>query len=104
MAVQSGVVSQVYTSPTFGNVLKYKTDNGYEIMYAHLKEALVSEGDRIEKGQVVALSGNTGLSTGAHLHYTIFNGSEVIDPLSFVELPYTAVVKAEYAALGKHLR
>ena len=56
-------------------------------MYAHLNKILVKEWESIEANKVVALSGNTGLSTGAHLHYTIWQGEELIDPISFVNLP-----------------
>lgn len=96
VAVQNGVVTESYYSQSFGNVLKYKTDNGYIVMYAHLNKALVEVGDRVEKGQIVALSGSTGLSTGAHLHYTIYNGDTVIDPSEFLDIPYVEGVKAEF--------
>lgn len=66
-------------------------------MYAHLNEVLVQEEEEIEASQLVALSGNTGLSTGAHLHYTVWQGEEMelIDPIDFVDLPYTETVKLE---------
>ncbi|MBE6011551.1 M23 family metallopeptidase [Anaeropeptidivorans aminofermentans] len=94
LAVQNGTVTRIYRSSTYGNAMEYKTDNGYDVMYAHLKKVLVKEGDRVEKGQIVALSGKTGLVTGPHLHYTLIKDGKLIDPITFVELPYTADVKA----------
>nr|WP_284345844.1 M23 family metallopeptidase [[Clostridium] colinum] len=86
-AVKSGVVIDVGNSETYGIYIKYKTYDGYEIMYAHLNEALVKKYDKIEHSQKVGLIGNTGLSTGAHLHYTIVKDGEYLNPIDFVALP-----------------
>lgn len=52
-------------------------------MYAHLKEVLAKKGKKIKKGEIVAKSGSTGLSTGPHLHYTIWYNNEVLNPREF---------------------
>ena len=83
-AVKSGVVTEVRTSDTYGNLMKYETEDGYEVMYAHLSKVMVKEGEKIKQGQVVAKSGNTGLSTGPHLHYGIYQKGELVDPLPFL--------------------
>ena len=83
-AVKSGIVTEVRTSDTYGKLIKYETEDGYEVMYAHLSKVLVKEGEKIRQGQIVAKSGNTGLSTGPHLHYGIYRKGELIDPLSFL--------------------
>lgn len=93
--VKNGIVTDVYTSDTYGNCVKYKTEDGYEIMYAHLQKALVKKGKKIKVGEKIALVGSTGLSTGAHLHYTIEKNGELIDPLNFVSFPYSNEVKIE---------
>lgn len=53
-------------------------------MYAHLKEVTAKKGENIKKGEVIAKSGNTGLSTGPHLHYTIWYNDKIINPREFV--------------------
>lgn len=84
VAVRSGRVTEVRTSATYGRLLKYETEDGYEVMYAHLSEVLVNKGEEVQQGQVIARSGNTGLSTGPHLHYSIQKDGEWLDPLSFL--------------------
>ncbi len=84
VAVKSGTVTEVRTSATYGRVLKYETEDGYAVMYAHLSEVFVKKGEEIRQGQVVAKSGNTGLSTGPHLHYSLWKGEELLDPLDFL--------------------
>lgn len=101
VAVKSGTVTEVRKSKTFGNLLKYETEDGYTVMYAHLKQALVRKGEKIKQGQVIAETGNTGLSTGAHLHYSVWKGDMLMNPMQFVSLKYTNEVKAEYIARGE---
>lgn len=100
VAIKSGVVTETRTSATLGKLVKFHTEDGYEVMYAHLSEVLVKKGDKIRQGQAVARSGNTGLSTGPHLHYSVWKDGTLLDPLPFVSLPYTGEVRAEYAARG----
>jgi murein DD-endopeptidase MepM/ murein hydrolase activator NlpD len=83
LAARSGVVTEVRTSATYGKLLKYETEDGYTVMYAHLSRVMVQEGEKIRQGQVVAKSGNTGISTGPHLHYSIWKDGKLLDPLQF---------------------
>jgi len=83
-AVKSGTVTEVRTSATYGKLLRYQTEDGYEVMYAHLSEVLVKKGDEISQGQVVAKSGNTGLTTGPHLHYSLWRDGELLDPAEYL--------------------
>jgi murein DD-endopeptidase MepM/ murein hydrolase activator NlpD len=82
VAVEDGTVMAVGLSPTYGNYVKYSVADGYSVLYAHLDEVLVSEGQALKRGQVVALTGNTGLTTGPHLHYTVLFNDEPVDPLA----------------------
>ena len=99
-AVHSGVITNIRTSPTFGEVLEYETEDGYKVMFAHLSEVLVKKGDKIKQGDIVAKSGNSGLSTGPHLHYSLWKNGQLTDPMDYVDLKYTQEVAAEYAARG----
>lgn len=58
--------------------------NGLSTYYGHLSEVLVRVGQFVEQGQVVARSGNTGLSTGPHLHFEIRRFGEPVDPLPWL--------------------
>lgn len=62
-------------------------DHGYKIysQYYHLSELKVKVGQRVKKGEVIALSGDSGRVTGAHLHFGIFAGGTQVDPLDFIE-------------------
>lgn len=68
-----------------GYGLVVKVDHGGVVtMYAHLSRAAVSVGESVGAGDVVAYSGNTGVSTGPHLHFTVFSGGTPVDPLSWL--------------------
>ena len=84
IAVKSGKVTEVRTSATYGKLLEYETTDGYTVMYAHLSKVLVREGERVKQGQKVAESGNTGLSTGPHLHYSLWKGEKLLDPMDYL--------------------
>lgn len=62
-------------------------DHGLNIfsLYLHLDEFKVSEGETVKKGQLIGLSGDTGYSTAAHLHFSIKNSGSRVDPLAFIE-------------------
>lgn len=102
-AVKSGVVTKIRESDTYGLVLEYETNDGFRVQYAHLQKTLVKEGEKVRQGQAVAKSGNTGLSTGPHLHYSLWKDGILLDPMEYVDLPYTVEVTAEYAARGEDL-
>ena len=70
-----------------GNYLIIKQDNGYYTLYAHLSQKLVTQGQRVEKGQLIGIMGATGFATGVHLHFSVWEGyphqSKSSNPLSF---------------------
>jgi len=81
-----GKVSSIYENAQGGKQLTILHDNGYKTGYAHLsKNNFHKIGDRVQKGQVIALSGNTGASTGAHLHFTVRLNGSLVNPLEHVE-------------------
>jgi len=68
-AMQSGVVSKIEAlQKSYGLYILLDHGDQIESLYAHLSEVLLNEGDRVQIGQVIALSGNTGNSTGPHVH------------------------------------
>lgn len=81
MAVFSGVVkSTVHGGGGYGNYIILEHDSGVTTLYAHLSKILVKEGEIVENGEIIALSGNTGRSTGPHLHLEIRIDGKAIDP------------------------
>lgn len=78
-----GTVKSIFSNSTGGNQLIISHKNGYTTGYAHLSAYKVSEGDRVKKGQVIALVGRTGRVTGAHLHFTVTDpGGNKVDPVT----------------------
>ncbi|MEG2338744.1 MAG: peptidoglycan DD-metalloendopeptidase family protein [Clostridium sp.] len=70
---------------TFGKCVIIRHTGGYETLYAHNSSLAVKTGDRVHKGQLIAKSGNTGRSTGPHLHFEIKSNGVSIDPMKLVE-------------------
>ena len=83
-AVASGVVTFAGEKQGYGKMVKLNHGNGYETLYAHDEKLLVKPGDIVKKGQVIALSGNTGRSTGPHVHFEVHKNGRVVDPSSYV--------------------
>ena len=84
-AAGAGRVLKVSTEEGWGNLLIIDHGNGYETWYAHLERANVIEGAMVKRGQVVANVGNTGYSTGPHLHFEVRVNGERLNPLDFVK-------------------
>ncbi|MDR0289791.1 MAG: M23 family metallopeptidase [Treponema sp.] len=77
------VVTIDYTED-FGNYILIKHKHGYYTRYAHLLSSRVRLGQRVQQGEIIGYIGNTGLSTGPHLHYEIRIGSDVVDPYKYI--------------------
>ncbi len=82
--IASGVVTYAGYKQGYGNMAKVNHGNGYETLYAHNEKLLVKPGDIVKKGQVITLSGNSGRSTGPHLHFEVHKNGRVVDPSSYV--------------------
>ncbi len=82
-AVQSGVVAYAGNQlQGFGNMLLIKHESGWITAYAHAQTLLVERGDRVSRGQVVALVGSTGGVNQSQLHFELRKGKEAVDPLA----------------------
>lgn len=79
-----GVVATVETQRGFGKVLKIDHGGGVSTVYAHLDRILVHKGEEVERGDVVARSGNSGRSSAPHLHYEVRLGGRPVNPLTYV--------------------
>ena len=67
----------------YGNMVTIDHGYGYKTRYAHLKKALVRKGQQVKRGQLIGLIGNTGKTTGVHLHYEVMKNNKPINPISF---------------------
>lgn len=79
----NGKVIIVERQAGFGLVIEIDHGFGYRTVYAHLSQAMVKQGDSIKRGQVIAKSGNSGLSSGPHLHYEVHHDGIAMDPTDF---------------------
>ena len=84
VAPANGVVMRVARESGYGNVLEINHGNGIVTKYAHTSRIFVRQGQRVTRGEKVAAVGNSGLSTGPHLHYEIHINGRVVDPLTYV--------------------
>ena len=84
MASSAGTVTRAGWGSGYGYVVYIRHADGRETRYGHLSKILVSTGQTVSQGQKIALSGNTGVSTGPHVHFEILiNGSQV-NPLNYL--------------------
>jgi len=83
VAPAAGVVTYVGRKVDFGNIVTLDHGYGYRTRYGHNSKILVSPGQRVERGQVIALIGNTGKSTGPHLHYEVLRNGVTVNPADY---------------------
>lgn len=104
-ATADGIVKEISDkSSTLGKTIIIDHGNGYQTSYSHLLSTLVRRGQKVERGDVIALSGNSGLSLAPHLHYEVrFNGLRV-DPIHyfFMELSpdkYSRIIRISQSGM-----
>jgi murein DD-endopeptidase MepM/ murein hydrolase activator NlpD len=78
-----GIISFVGNRGGYGLTVEINHAGGYKTVYAHLSKSLVKEGQKVSRGKVIALTGNSGLSTGPHLHYEVHQDGIKLDPSQF---------------------
>lgn len=84
IATGAGIVTWSGDRSGYGYLVEIDHGNGLRTRYGHNDELKVEVGDVVTKGQEIALLGNTGRSTGAHVHYEVLKNGKQIDPLPFV--------------------
>jgi len=84
LAVASGVVSWSGVKAGYGTMIEVSHGDGLSTRYAHNQENLVTLGDLVRRGDVIALMGSSGRSTGPHVHFEVFKHGRAVDPASYV--------------------
>ena len=104
MAAAGGVVVTAETHPEYGNMIEIDHGNGLVTRYGHTSKFLVKKGDLVKRGQVIALVGSTGRSTGPHLHFEVLVQGTQQDPQKFLAQaqPVPATV-AQLASTPPHV-
>lgn len=82
-AATDGVIQFAGRSSGYGNFVKIAHGDGFGTGYGHLSRILVRSGQHVRRGQMIAASGNSGLSTGPHLHYETYRNGVAVNPMSF---------------------
>lgn len=83
-APAQGRVTATGFDPKLGNTVRLDHGYGVETLYGHLAKALVKEGQRVNRGDVLGLVGSTGLATGPHLHYMVKVNGQALDPHKYI--------------------
>lgn len=84
-AAADGTVEKAYLSDSYGYNILVNHGNGLKTRYAHLSKILINLGDTVEQGRIIGLSGNTGDSTGPHLHFEVIQNDKHVNPLNFLK-------------------
>ena len=82
-AADGGYVTTSTYSSGYGNNVMIDHGDGRYTLYAHMTTRYVSEGDIVLQGDVIGIVGSTGVSTGPHIHFEVYEGGERVDPLQF---------------------
>jgi murein DD-endopeptidase MepM/ murein hydrolase activator NlpD len=86
-AVAAGVVTWAGPMDGFGNMVQINDGEGYSTLYAHSEKLLVHVGETVKRGEVIALVGDTGWSTGPHVHFQVMRDGHPINPAAFIGQP-----------------
>ncbi|MDR1279111.1 MAG: M23 family metallopeptidase [Treponema sp.] len=83
-AAMDGRVSAAGVNSTYGKFIILSHSGGYQTMYAHLNAFSVKQGDYVEQGVKIGEVGNTGYSTGPHLHFAVYKNGKAVNPLDLL--------------------
>ena len=85
-ATGDGTIEKIKKSRSkkdYGNYILINHGYDYQSFYAHLDKVIVSKGRKVKRGDLIGYVGNTGISSGPHLHFEIWKGDKSIDPLIY---------------------
>ncbi|MCX8069064.1 MAG: M23 family metallopeptidase [Thermodesulfovibrionales bacterium] len=94
-ATADGIVSYSGWGKGNGNMIMIEHGMGFRTLYAHNSKNLVNEGQRVKRGDLIALAGATGNATGSHLHYEIWLNDRPINPFKYMSEEVASVSKKE---------
>ncbi|MDD2432002.1 MAG: M23 family metallopeptidase [Firmicutes bacterium] len=83
-ATADGIIKKAGWVTGYGILVQIDHGNGIDTLYGHLSRSVVKKGDVVKKGQLIAYSGNTGVSTGDHLHYEVRVNGRDVNPLNYL--------------------
>ncbi|MDR2402073.1 MAG: peptidoglycan DD-metalloendopeptidase family protein [Cytophagales bacterium] len=89
IATGDGVVSKVDSDKKSGIYVRINHGFGFETVYAHLNSTNIKRGMRVKRGQVIGRMGNTGISTGSHVHYEVKKNGKFVNPISYIAIDIT---------------
>lgn len=95
-ATSDGEVTLTGYDPEYGKLIKIKHSNNFETRYGHLYNFQVSIGDKVRKGQIIAMMGSTGMSTGPHLHYEVLQNGAKVNPANYLNRVDDAMYYAKH--------
>jgi murein DD-endopeptidase MepM/ murein hydrolase activator NlpD len=85
-ATADGKVQKALFNGSYGNYVLIDHGNGYSTAFSHMKKYVVRRGEKIHRGQLIGFVGNSGRSTGPHLHYEVTLDNDPIDPYTFMKV------------------
>ena len=83
-AAASGTIEKAGEDKIFGQLIVIDHENGFKTLYGHNSRLLKKAGDHVQRGAIIAFSGNTGISTAPHVHYEIQHNGTPVDPAAFL--------------------
>ncbi len=86
-ATKSGTVTTATYNYAYGYYVVINHLDGFSSLYGHMTHYTVSEGDYVERGEIIGYVGSTGYSTGPHLHFTIYYNGNTVNPMGYISLP-----------------
>ena len=84
VAPADGIVTYSGRKVDFGNIVTIDHGYGYKTRYGHNSKLLARKGQKVKRGQVIAFVGNTGRSTGPHLHYEVLRNGVPMNPMDYI--------------------
>ena len=84
-AAMEGTVSETGYSPIMGKYVQLRHPGGWQTLYAHMSSVSVQKGQYVSRGGRLGLSGNTGYSTGPHMHFSVYKNGKAVNPANVLQ-------------------